>query len=248
MLKNIFKTDSFKKVLLHISVILTLFIGLLLFFFYVYLPRTTNHGETITVPKLIGMNSAQLEDFLSSRNLRYKINDSTYTPDAKPYTVLTQHPLPDSKVKENRMIYVTIATKNAPKVAMPALVDMSLKGAQLSLKQHDLLLGDILYVAGNQDMVYDQLVNGKKIEPGAMISKGTKIALKIGNSTGNAIETPDFRGMDIESAKAMAHDAGVLIEIRPDHNATTGTIVRQKPSPDETREIKTGETIDVWVE
>jgi hypothetical protein len=65
-MKEFFRVDSLKKVFLHLAIMLVLFMGLLLFFFYVYLPKTTRHDQTITVPKLVGMNVSELEEFLSS--------------------------------------------------------------------------------------------------------------------------------------------------------------------------------------
>lgn len=247
-MKNIFKADSLGKVFLHIGIMLLLFMGLLLFFFYVYLPKATHHDQTITVPKLIGMNAEELEDFLKSKSLRYKINDSTFSSEVKPNTILTQHPLPETKVKENRMIYITVAAKNPPKVAMPQLVDLSLKGAQLTLKQHDLVLGKIEHVPGQPDMVYEQLLGGKKIDPGTMIPKGTRINLKVGNNSGTTIEVPALTDMSIGDARAYAAEIGVLINVIPDATATEGIVKRQKPAAGDGAEMQTGETIDVWIE
>lgn len=244
---EVFKVDSLKKVFVHLGIILILFAGLLLFFFYVYLPKATHHDQTITVPKLTGMKVNELELFLKSKNLRFKINDSSYTPGVRAHTVLTQHPLPDSKVKENRMIYVTIASANPPKVAMPALKDLSLKGAQIQLSQLGLSVGPVVNVPGKQDMVYDQLVNGRPVDAGTMIPKGTKITLKVGSS-GEEIELPDFTGMDVESARAMAQEKGLRIEVLTPAFTPTDVIRKQKPSADEVSRIRSGETVDVWTE
>jgi beta-lactam-binding protein with PASTA domain len=247
-MNNILKADSLKKVFLHLGIIFVLFMGLLIFFFYVYLPNATHHDQTITVPKLVGMNAEEVENFLKSKNLRFKINDSSYSTEVKPNTVLTQHPLPETKVKENRMIYVSVAAKNPPKVAMPQLVDLSINGAKLTLKQHDLVLGNVISVPGQTDLVYEQLVGSQKVEPGSMIPKGTRVNLKVGNNSGVDVPIPDFTGMSITDAKLMASELGVIIDIRPDANATEGTIVKQKPAFEEGAVIRSGETIDLWTE
>lgn len=244
---GLFKVDSLGKVFLHLGIIFVLFIGLLFFFFYVYLPDATHHDQSITVPKLVGMNAEELPNFLESKNLRFQINDSSFTPGVKPYTILSQHPMPEAKVKENRMIYITVASKNPPEVEMPDLKDYSLKGAQIQLSQHGLVLGEVIHVPGKPDMVYDQYAGGKKIVPGTKIPKGTKINLKVGNSEGD-IEVPDFTGMEIGDAKAMADEIGVILDIRPNPETAEGTIKRQKPSPDEVSTMKRGETVDVWTE
>jgi beta-lactam-binding protein with PASTA domain len=240
------KVDSFKKVLVHLAIILMLFSGLLAFFFYIYLPEVTHHGETITVPKLVGMNVDELEKFLDAKKLRYKINDSTYNAGVKPNTVLTQHPLPDAKVKENRMIYITISAKNPPNVSMPNLIDYSLKGAQIQLNQHGLILDTIIEIPGKEGLVYGQFLGRNKIEPGTMIPKGTKIVLKVGKSSGQEVTIPDFVGMDVESARGLAQQEGLLLDIRPDPNVHTGYIIRQKPAAGQT--LHSGETVDLWTE
>ena len=55
--------DVFKHLLLIVGAGLLLVLG----FFYVYLPMSTHHGETITVPKVTGMNVADLENYLEER-------------------------------------------------------------------------------------------------------------------------------------------------------------------------------------
>ena len=240
------RVDSLKKVFIHLGIILFLFTGLLVFFFYIYLPNATNHGQSITVPKLVGMNVEELTSFLNAKKLRYKINDSTYSADVKPNTVLTQHPLPDAKVKENRMIYITIASKNPPNVAMPNLVDLSLKGAEIQLNQHGLIRDKIIEVPGEEGLFYGQFLGNNKIEPGTMIPKGTRINLRVGKSSGETVEVPDFAGMDIGSAKGLAEMEGLNLEIRPDATVTEGTIVKQKPAAGEP--LNKGETVDVWTE
>ena len=98
---------------------------LILFFFYVYLPTTTNHGESITVPDLEGVNVEDLDRFLLERDLRFEVlEDSGFSTDYPPHTVLKQFPLPNSKVKENRKIYITLNSTNPPEVRMPDLVDV----------------------------------------------------------------------------------------------------------------------------
>ena len=41
--------------------------------FYLYFPIITNHGETITVPDLKGLNYDEIDDYLTQRNLKYEI-------------------------------------------------------------------------------------------------------------------------------------------------------------------------------
>src|SRR6188508_1766370 len=109
---------------------------LMILYFYVYLPAITNHGETITVPNIDGMKLEQLEEFLVTRNLRYEVNDSSYTEKYPPLTVLKQYPSAGSEVKENRVIYISLNRIIPPIVPMPNLVDGSLINAEVQLKSN----------------------------------------------------------------------------------------------------------------
>src|SRR6187402_1994618 len=134
------QTKTKKDFLIHTGVILGIGLVLILLFFYVYLPITTNHGETILVPDLKGKTLDQIEEMLEANNLRYEVNDSSYIANATPLSVLYQNPVAGSEVKSNRKIYLTITSVNPPMVAMPELRDKSQKNAELVLRTHGLIL------------------------------------------------------------------------------------------------------------
>ena len=86
-------------------------------FFYIYLPISTNHGETLTVPDITGVHLDELDDYLSIRNLRYEISkDSGYSTEIPPLTVLKQFPMPNAQVKQFRKIYLTLNSITPPMV------------------------------------------------------------------------------------------------------------------------------------
>ncbi len=243
------KANSFKDLIIHFVIMAALFVAIVLCFFFLYLPMATEHGETITVPKLTGMNSQELDSYLSDKDLRFQVNDSSYSPGVKPFTVLTQNPLPGSQVKKNRKIYISVASVNPPKVKMPKLTDGSLKSAEMTLKSYNLALGNIKYVPSPySSLVIDQLIKGKSVQPGASIAKGTKIDLVVGNGTGTVdVEVPDLVGMSIEEAKTILNGEGLVLGIEkadPSSTSPAGTITRQKPAPGAT--VKMGEMVDVW--
>ena len=99
-----FQANSFWDVIKHLLILMVLVLASVLFFFYVYLPTTTNHGESITVPNLEGISVEDLNEFLLKRDLRFEISDSSYSYEYPPLTVLRQFPKPGAKVKEDRKI------------------------------------------------------------------------------------------------------------------------------------------------
>lgn len=216
----------------------------------------TNHGQTITVPDLSGKKLREVEQTLASRKLAFAVVDSSYSDKVMPLTVIDQNPKPGSKVKEERTIYVTINALNPPKVKMPDLRDASLKQAQLELESNGLKLGKLMYKPDLAlNAVLEQQVRGKNIEPGTMISKGTRIDLVVGDGLGQTeIDVPNLVGLSLEEAKFVLDGVGLnLGSVVTDETVTSGTqggalVYKQVPDPqDPISTIKQGEPVDVFV-
>ena len=250
---SFFKSDTPADVLKHLLVILVA-AGMLIFgFFYVYLPLTTNHGEVIEVPKITGMQQADLEDYLDERDLAYFVDDSTYRPEIKPGTVLNQEPKPGEKVKEGRKLYITVAMKNPPVIKMPKLTDGSLKNAQMILKSYDLVIGQIKLVPNiQQNAVLKQFVNEKEIAPGAPIAKNTRVDLEVGDGLGNQeFPVPNLVNMPADEAVTLLAGQGLQVGERfyqePAEGETEGTVVKQRPVPGPGATIRMGQLVDLWI-
>ena len=247
------KADTPLDVVKHIVLIAVAGLLLILGFFYVYLPMTTHHGETITVPKVTGMNVADLENYLEERNLAYFVDDSSYSPSIRPFTVLVQDPAPGEKVKEGRKIYLQVSMKNPPVIKMPKLLDGSVKNAVLILKSYDLVAGQIQLVPSLfSGAVLKQLVNGKEIAPGAPVAKGTRVDLVVGDGQGNqTFAVPNLVNMPQDEALTLLVGQGLqkgeVFELPAEDGQTAGTVVRQRPvaGPDAT--IRTGQLVDIWI-
>ena len=261
---QLFKVNSPVGVLIHLGIILLLATVGGLWFFYSYLPSATHHNETVTVPDLEGIHLDNIDEFLTQRNLNYEVlTDSGFTDAYDPQTVLVQYPLAGSKVKENRKIFLTLNATNPPKVKMPALVDGSVKNAQLVLESYGLQLGSIEYVPDlAQNAVLEQRYNGQKIAAGEMISKGTRIDLLVGDGLGNTLlEVPNLMGLEMEEAEVVIIGSGLkvggtlfrdpsLSDRDPKDQAQQQqdrlVIVRQRPEAGSN--IRIGEEVDLWLD
>lgn len=248
-----FKANSLGDVIKHIAVIIIIVALMLFFFFFVYLPATTNHGKTITVPKVEGMKLNEIENFLEEQSLQYYVSDSSFNSSKEPFTVTKQDPQPGTKVKEDRRIYITYNMKTAPMIKMPKLIDGSVKTAQTILKTSDLQVGKIEYVPDlQQNAVLKQLVNGKEIAPGAPIPKGSTVDLVVGDGLGNAeFQMPNVVGMPADEATTLLVGAGLQVGalqyIAAPNGEAEGTVVRQRPVSTPGAKIRVGELVDIWV-
>ena len=244
------KAETKRDVYLHLLIVLLTAAVLLVAFFNLYLPYTTNHGQTITVPNLQGMHRDQLEEFLDARDLDFQIDDSSYHGGMQPFLVYQQYPLAGSKVKQGRKIYVSINSSKPPLVKMPNLLNRSYLNAQRELENNGLALGATISVPDLQfNAVLKQQIGGKDIPPGTQISKGTKVDLVIGDGLSNReLDVPDLQGMPLDEAISLLQGSGlqkgsVLTEENP--SVPQNAVIRQKPESG-TR-IKEGDVVDIWI-
>ena len=264
-----FKNPSWFDLLKHISLAVLSFVLIVLFVFYVYLPVTTNHGESMTVPDLEGIQLSELGEFLEERDLRYEVEpDSGYSAKYPPLAVLKQFPLANAKVKEGRKVYITLNAKAPPVVKMPKLIQRSLKNAQLELRSMGLALGEITYKPDFAiNSILGQYYQGKPIAEGMSIPKGSKVDFEVGDGLGNqTIQMLDLTSLDLEEAIFVMRGYGLklgdvfyekegqksvvksnsdgdeeseLVDVSP------GQIFKHSPSA--RRKAKIGQTIDLWL-
>lgn len=245
-------TRSFFDLLVHIGIILALVAVLFLAFFFIYLPFTTNHGQTITVPDVTRLSLDEMQNLLDDRDLRYEVSDCTFVAGAQPLTVIQQYPRANAKVKEGRKIYVTITKRVAPMVQMPNLVSLTLRSAQLNLKSLDLVSGPPAYVPDvAKNAVLRQLYNGKEITPGTPIPKGAQIDLEVGDGLGSTMfEIPNVVGLPLDEAEAAIRGSNLKVGTKisvDDPEKEVGTVVRQRPAARSGERIRIGETMDLWI-
>ena len=245
-------------------------VSLIIFFlFYIYFPIKTNHGDTITVPNLIGMELKDIDEFLSDRDLRYEIlDDSSYSSEYPPYSILQKNPSENEKVKENRKIYLTLNSSIPPKIKMPKIINGSVKNAQLILKSYDLKLGEITYVPDMaRNAVLKMFIEGDSVSENDLVLKGSIVDLEVGNGLGNQIfDTPDLIKLDLEEARFTIIGSGLRLgniiyqdsgyynnkildeegnEIFEKVWVNPGKVFRQ--SPIKSTKVKIGRRINLWI-
>lgn len=158
-------------------------IGVIGYFFMHWLTFTTDHGNEITVPDLRKMTEQQVEDAVDNLNLEYVLLDSVdYNSHFPKHTVVEQDPLPGSKVKVNRKIYIKINSSGFTMVRIPNIIEKTYRQAVPTLKSLGLEEGNITYKPYiGKDMVIEMYWNGKKLNPGDKVFKSSKIDLVLGD-------------------------------------------------------------------
>ena len=98
---------------------------LIIFLVFRGIDSFTRHGASISVPDVIGMSVSEAEQVFEKHGLQCVVSDSTYVKDEIPGRILDYSPSRNKKVKEGRIIYLTINTKNIPEIPVPDVADNS---------------------------------------------------------------------------------------------------------------------------
>ena len=230
---------------------------LILFAFLQLLGSITKHGEYLTVPAVTGKNTADAIKFLESKGFDVVIQDSVYVDTAKMGIVLKQLPEPNSTVKINRTVLLTVNRVTLPMVDMPALQGKSLSYAIEILKRSHLLLGDTTYKPDfMMGSVLEQKYNGTIINSGTKITWGSKVDLVVGGGLAEQrILVPSLIGLTYGEAKLLLEQDGISIgALIPDGGITdtlAAFIYKQSPPrfTDDKRPIyiQSGQLMDLWI-
>ena len=247
---NFFKNHAVQRHILFAIGGLFLFIELIFLTLRVY----TKHGQALSVPDFYGLNIEAVSRLADQTSLRYEIIDSTFIQGQTPGTVVAQTPSVNSKVKSNRIIFLTINAIVPEKVDMPNLLNMPVRQAEAIIQTHGLRVGYIKYVPNiAKDFVLRQLYKNREVKPGAKVIKGSPIDLAVGLGSGTStVSIPSLIGLSRDAAQetltgsylsfgAVIYDNSV--ETRQD--SMKAVIWKQKPGSGAS--ITMGESVDVWL-
>lgn len=211
----------------------------------------TNHGEEYTLPDYKGLTIDELDEYKLGSKLEFVISDSVFDETKQPGTILEQNPLPNSKIKQGRKIYLTIVTETPEKVKMPNLIDLSLRQTISLLETYGLRINKLKYV---QDIAKNAVLKQKHadtvIEPGEKIYKGAKIDLILGKGRGDQmVQIPFIIGMKQKSAVDILHHNSLNVgqQFFLDSQDTAHLrIYSTEPACTQNKSVKMGTYIDLY--
>jgi beta-lactam-binding protein with PASTA domain len=244
---------SKRKILIHL-VASILAMTIIVLTLVSWLGSYTNHGETVTVPNVKGMKYAELKEYLENKNLDVKISDSSmFLLDKGPGVVIEQDPRPNEQVKEGRTIYVSITRTVPPQVKMPNLIDVSQRQGEAILFSYGLRLGSIIYKPDlAKGAILEMSCNGKLLNAGQPIAKGSRIDLVLGDGVGiTDVAVPNLLNLSLEEAvfvlKGSALNVGEVFYPPGKLDSLNFFVVEQMPMPGDSVFIKQGESVSLRV-
>lgn len=239
-------TKTFRKNL--IIAVVSVFAFLLVIFYS--LGFYTHHGEGMPVPKLKGLSIEKAVQILEEQGLRYQINDSIYLLDQQPGMVVEQDPDPNTNVKANRTIYLII-TRDAPDIKFPDIIGKTFLEVRSILNNHQLKIGDTSYVSDvARDVVLQASFDGRMLNKGLQIPKGSRITLILGDGKGaSEVDIPNLVGLNLNEARLSILGSSLVlgnVTYEGVTDSVAATVIRQIPAISDTlNKVTIGTQIDL---
>ena len=255
------KGNSFFQYLLskdfwkQIRLAAAIFFGIL-FFVIIFLWFFTRHNSSRPVPDFKGLSKTEAIELADDNSLRIQIADSVFSQEQKPGTIVEQEPKAGVHVKKNRRIFLIINALNPEKVAMPNVIGVSIRQAVAILESNGLFAGHLSYasdIATNN--VLRQLFQGKAINPGKKINKGSYINLVLGkNGNYDFAKIPNICGLTLRKAQRIISQESLNTgkihydnSVKNSADSLKAFIIKQKPEFTENEQASLGAYVDLWL-
>ena len=216
----------------------------------------TRHGQARPVPDFVGLTMEETVQLAKKSKLRYHIIDSVYTMQGQRGCVAEQNPKPGFKVKKWRNIAITINAFNPEMVSMPDLIDLPIRQAIALIESSGLEIGQLRYKPDlSLDMVIEQLYDGKMVNAGDSLQKGSVIDLVLGKGLSNRrTPVPDLIGLGLESARnkifISSLNLGTYIydnTIATEEDTLNSFVYKQNPEFKNDASLQLGSSIYLWL-
>ncbi|MBB4079636.1 D-alanine-D-alanine ligase [Lewinella aquimaris] len=162
----------------------------------------TNHGESMVIPTFEGMQIDEARRVAEQEGLNIDVTIGAFDPAKPAGLVVQQQPRVGSRVKNNRTVYLTVLSEDAPDVVLPSLVGnydynqyvrllkvknikYRVREREFDAKQED---GTILYLYYD-----DRKITDEDLREGVRVPMGSTIDFVITQRKGGKVTLPDYR-------------------------------------------------------
>jgi len=145
-----------------------------------WLDSYTLHNKAVIVPDVKGLPMAEAALLLRSSGLRYNIIDSVFSKNVRPGSIVEVVPAIGSKVKEGRIVFVTVNASTSEMAAIPAIRDKSYRQAEALLRASGFESITIESVPGAyKDLAVGIEFRGRMLEEGERVQLAAPLILKV---------------------------------------------------------------------
>ncbi|MEO6758339.1 MAG: PASTA domain-containing protein [Saprospiraceae bacterium] len=219
----------------------------------------TNHGESLQVPSYVGMSYREAARKAAARDFAVAISDSLYVPGKPPGEVLNQNPKAESRVKEGRTIYFTVAKNNPDLIKLPDLTSgddyeiYSRKLSRLGLKPR--IMARVADPRLDPNTITAVIYRGdtitRKLRQGFTVEMGGTVDFIVSEEVTLTVNIPDCGCQTLDAARFLIQATNLSVgSIIKDGTVTddqSAYVYRQTPRYDLNGTMRVGEQIDLYI-
>jgi beta-lactam-binding protein with PASTA domain len=232
------------------------FFGIAFLVLNFYLKSYTEHGKTVTIPTLIGLQISDAIQQIEDGGFQYVIVDTVYDNHVDKGAIVEQNPRPESLVKNGRKIYLIVNSSQDELISMPQFTGFSIRQVNSLAESYGLVIGNLRYVPDIAvNVVIKQRFDGEDIAPGTKIKKGSKIDLILGLGLSDKTTlVPSLIGLTYKVASdrlldlylntgSVKYDETVINK----RDSISAKVYRQSPGYSTINEVNLGYNVDIWL-
>ena len=207
----------------------------------VLMPIITRHGEEFVLPNFINQKLVEAQLELEELGLGYNIAAEEFSPGKEKGIILSQYPIPGTKVKSERAIKFVISL-GQKLVPIPELAGLSVRQAILDLETAGLELGEIAWA--HSDTLPEKVVVFSYPAGFTEIPLGSPVNIMVNRGrASNFTYMPRVVGMQLSEAELLLEEKILklsLVTYRRDENYLPETVLEQSE--------REGTELDNWTE
>ena len=163
-----------------------------------WLDKYTRHNEAVVVPDVKGLKVEEAAEFFKNNNLRYNVIDSVFSKEVSPGAIV--EPSAGSKVKEGRIVFITVNALTSQMATIPEVEDLSFRQAYALLRARGFENVEIEYVPGDfKDLAVSVDLRGRTLEKGEHVPLTAPLILKVSSGEAEVLPEDSLSTMPVES-------------------------------------------------
>ena len=165
-----------------------------------WLDKYTRHNEAVVVPDVKGLRVEEAAEFFKNNNLRYNVIDSVFSKEVSPGAIVELVPSAGSKVKEGRIVFITVNALTSQMATIPEVEDLSFRQAYALLRARGFENVEIEYVPGDfKDLAVSVDLRGRTLEKGEHVPLTAPLILKVSSGEAEVLPEDSLSTMPVES-------------------------------------------------
>lgn len=198
---------------------------------FLVLPAIVHHNEVVVMPDVRGLTVGVAAQRLEALQLELTVTRQRAHPTVTEGLILDQLPAPESRVRGGRTVRV-ITSGGPPAGALPRVVGLSLRQAEITLQRENYRLGRVVRL--RRQGVTEPVVDFQNPEAGIDTYKGATVDVVVAEpASAQLLRMPDLVGKPLIRARHAITAAGFVlgpVRFERKRDMPPNTVIEQTPT------------------